>query len=220
MLDLDLGMNNWMAEPFKYPAKAIDRGKVLSKADLERLGKFERYRDVDGDGIGWRTLPGTDHPNAGYFTRGSGHNEKAQYSEKPADYKNNMDRLLKKWETARSMVPGPVEESEAGAEIGFIAFGTTHHALQESRDQLRSERNLKTSYLRLRAYPFNQQVKDFIRRHKRVYVVEQNRDGQMRDLLALEVGNDVEKIRSIRHYNGIPIDARAITNALLTQEGT
>jgi 2-oxoglutarate/2-oxoacid ferredoxin oxidoreductase subunit alpha len=219
LLDLDLGMNNWMADPFAYPTKPLDRGKVLSAADLARLGKFERYRDVDGDGIPYRTLPGTDHPLAPYFTRGSGHNEKAQYSEKPADYKNNMDRLARKFETMRKHVPAPVVENEPGAEIGFIAFGTTHHAMKECRDQLRNEKGIKTSYLRLRAYPFNQDLKDFITKHKRVYIVEQNRDGQMRDLIALEIGADVAKIRSIRNYNGIPIDARMITNTLLSQEG-
>jgi 2-oxoglutarate ferredoxin oxidoreductase subunit alpha len=219
MSDLDLGMNNWMADPFRYPEKPIDRGKVLSAEDLNRLGKFERYRDVDGDGIGYRTLPGTKHPAAGYFTRGSGHNEKAQYSEKPADYKNNMDRLLKKWETARNLVPGPVIDQAAGAEVAFVAYGTSHAAVEESRDQLRVERGLKTSYMRLRAYPFNKDVRDFILRHKRVYVVDLNRDAQMRDLLALEMGPECARIRSIRHYNGIPVDARAITNALLTQEG-
>ncbi|MEK7468700.1 MAG: 2-oxoacid:acceptor oxidoreductase subunit alpha [Planctomycetota bacterium] len=219
MLDLDLGMNNWMSDPFAYPTKPLDRGKVLSVEDLKRLGKFERYRDVDGDGIPYRTLPGTDHALAPYFTRGSGHNEKAQYSEKPADYKNNMDRLARKFETARKHVPAPVVENEPGAEIGFIAFGTTHHAMKECRDQLRNEKGVKTSYLRLRAYPFSQDLKDFITKHKRIYVVEQNRDGQMRDLIALEVGPDVAKVRSIRNYNGIPIDARMITNTLLSQEG-
>ena len=219
LLDLDLGMNNWMADPFAYPTKPLDRGKVLSVEDLNRLGKFERYRDIDGDGIPYRTLPGTNHALAPYFTRGSGHNEKAQYSEKPADYKNNMDRLARKFETARKHVPAPVVENEPGAEIGFICYGTTHHAMRECRDQLRNEKGVKTSYLRLRAYPFNQDLKDFITKHKRIYIVEQNRDGQMRDLIALEVGADVVKLRSIRNYNGIPIDARMITNTLLSQEG-
>ena len=217
--DLDLGMNNWMSDPFVYPTKPLDRGKVLTAEDLKRIGKFERYRDVDGDGIPYRTLPGTSHPAAAYFTRGSGHNEKALYSENPADYVNNMDRLARKFETARTHVPGPVEVTQPGAEAGFIAFGTTDPAMQEACDQLRNEKGLSPSYLRLRAYPFSAQVKDFVKRHKRVYVVEQNRDGQMRDLLALEVGADCGKLRSIRHYNGIPIDARFITNEFLAQEG-
>jgi len=137
MSDLDLGMNNWMADPFKYPEKPIDRGKVLDKADLERLGGFQRYKDVDGDGIGYRTLPGTDHPNAAYFTRGSGHNEKAQYTEKPDDYANNMERLNRKFETARSHVPRPELVASDKSKIGIIAYGTTHWAITESRDQLR-----------------------------------------------------------------------------------
>jgi len=219
MLDLDLGMNNWMAEPFRYPDKPLDRGKVLSAADLNRVGKFERYRDVDGDAIPYRTLPGTDHPIAGYFTRGSGHNEAAKYSEKPADYKNNMDRLARKFDTARGLVPGPVIDQVPEAEIGYIAFGTSHAATEESRDQLKAEKSIGVSYLRLRAYPFNAQLKEFVARHKRVYVIEQNRDGQMRDLIALELGPEVAKIRSIRKYDGIPIDARHITNELLSQEG-
>ncbi len=219
MLDLDLGMNNWMSDPFTMPTKPLDRGKVISAEELKKLGKFERYRDVDGDGIPYRTLPGTDAPNAAYFTRGSGHNEKALYSEKPHDYKNNMDRLLKKFDTMRTHVPGPVVEYEPGAEIGFIAFGTTHHAMAECRDQLRNEKGIKTSYFRLRAYPFNQSLKDFIARHKRVYIVEQNRDGQMRDLIALEVGADVAKLRRVNHYTGVSIDARFITNTVLSQEG-
>src|SRR5436190_22497554 len=137
MSDLDLGMNNWMSDPFKYPERPIKRGKVLSKQDLEKAGSFARYKDVDGDGIGYRTLPGTDHPAAAYFTRGSGHNEKAQYSERPDDYQNNMDRLNRKFETARNFVPKPVKVIEVASEAGIIAYGTTHWAIFESRDQLK-----------------------------------------------------------------------------------
>ncbi|HWP85596.1 MAG TPA: 2-oxoacid:acceptor oxidoreductase subunit alpha, partial [Terriglobia bacterium] len=151
MSDLDLGMNNWMADPFPYPDKPMARGKVLTAEDLDRLGKFERYRDVDGDGIPYRTLPGTKHPLAAYFTRGSGHNEKAAYSERPEDYKNNMDRLRRKYETARGRVPAPVLEEDPNAEIGLIAFGSSHWAVVEARDQLRLEQNIPTAYLRLRA---------------------------------------------------------------------
>src|SRR4030095_1288708 len=136
MSDLDLGMNNWMSDPFKYPQKKFDRGKVLSVEDLKKLGSFQRYADIDGDGIPYRTLPGTDHPAASYFTRGSGHNEKAIYSERPDDYKRNMDRLNRKYETARESVPQPDVEYAKGANIGFLAFGTTHWAIIESQDQL------------------------------------------------------------------------------------
>ncbi|HLK54066.1 MAG TPA: 2-oxoacid:acceptor oxidoreductase subunit alpha, partial [Candidatus Angelobacter sp.] len=137
--DLDLGMNNWMAHPFKYPEKPISRGKVLNEEDLKRLGGFARYKDVDGDGIPYRTLPGTNHPAAAYFTRGSGHNEKAQYSERPDDYVRNMDRLARKFETARKFVPAPVKEVEGTSKTGIIAFGTTHWAMTEACDQLLRE---------------------------------------------------------------------------------
>src|SRR5205823_13992637 len=123
MTDLDLGMNNWMADPFPYPEKPIERGKVLSAEDLEKLGGFARYKDLDGDGVGYRTLPGTNHPAAAYFTRGSGHNEKGQYSERPDDYQNNLDRLNRKFDTARAFAPKPVMEVDRAAEIGIIAFG-------------------------------------------------------------------------------------------------
>src|SRR6202035_3301847 len=136
MTDLDLGMNNWMADPFEYPSQPIQRGKVLTAEDLERLGGFARYKDVDGDGIGYRTLPGTNHPNAAFFTRGSGHNEKAQYTEREDDYVNNMDRLARKFETLRLHVPPPVVDVRTNAKIGLIAFGTSQYAVEESRDQL------------------------------------------------------------------------------------
>src|SRR5262249_19467076 len=198
MSDLDLGMNNWMSDPFAYPEKPIARGKVLSKEDLSRLGGFARYKDVDGDGIGYRTLPGTDHPLGAYFTRGSGHNEKAQYSERPEDYQRNMERLAKKFETARTFVPQPELEGDGKAKIGIIAYGTTHWAIVESRDQLRKEQKLETDYLRLRAYPFPKSVAEFIERHERVYVVEQNRDAQMFDLLRLDLTPaHIAKMRSV-----------------------
>ena len=218
MSDLDIGMNNWMADPFPYPTEPIRRGKVLTAEDLERVKKFERYRDVDGDGIPYRTLPGTDHPLAAYFTRGSGHNEKAGYSEKPDDYKNNMDRLKRKYDTARKRVPPPIIEEDEGAEIGIIAFGSTHWAIIESRDQLRKEQGIKTAYMRLQALPFNESIQSFVKRMKRVYVVEQNRDGQMCELVRLAVWRDCNKVRSIRHYTGMPIDARTVTDEILTQE--
>jgi 2-oxoglutarate ferredoxin oxidoreductase subunit alpha len=219
MLDLDLGMNNWMADPFPYPEKPMARGKVLNAEDIERLGQFERYRDVDGDGVGYRTLPGTNHPLAGYFTRGSGHNEKAAYTERPSDYVNNMDRLARKFETARQRVPAPVLHEAAKAEIVIIAYGTSHWAVLESLDQMKQEHDLGASYCRVRAFPFHPQVKDFVRRHRRVYVVDQNRDAQLCQLLRLELDPDeTKKLRSVRHYNGLPIDARSVTDSIVTQE--
>lgn len=219
MSDLDLGMNNWMSDPFKYPAKKFDRGKVLSAEDLKKLGGFERYRDVDGDGITYRTLPGTNHPAASYFTRGSGHNERAAYSERPDDYKRNLDRLNKKYETARQHVPQPQINYADGAKIGFLAFGTTHWAIIESLDQLRREYNMPISYYRLRAVPFTKDLVEFFKKHDRVYVVEQNRDGQMAMLIKLELPAELcGKIRSIRHYSGLPIDARFVTDEIAAAE--
>jgi 2-oxoglutarate ferredoxin oxidoreductase subunit alpha len=219
MSDLDLGMNNWMADPFKYPEKPINRGKVLSKEDLDRLGGFARYKDVDGDGIGYRTLPGTDHPAAAYFARGSGHNEKAQYSERPDDFENNMERINRKFETARSFVPRP--EVETGkSKIGIIGYGTSHWGLIESRDQMRNEYGVETDYLRLKAYPFTREVHDFIEQHERVYVVEQSRDAQMLSLLKLDIKPSlVTRLRSIAHIHGLPLDARSVTDELMTMEG-
>ncbi|HEX6176787.1 MAG TPA: 2-oxoacid:acceptor oxidoreductase subunit alpha, partial [Thermoanaerobaculia bacterium] len=219
--DLDLGMNNWMSDPFPYPEKPIQRGKVLTKEQLTQLnGKWGRYQDVDGDGIPYRTLPGTDHPFASYFTRGSGHDEFARYSEKPEDYKATVDRLAKKVETAKQFVPQPVIDRRAGAKIGIIAYGTTDWPVQESRHQLRSERGLETSYLRLRALPMTADVKRFVAEMDRVYVVEQNRDGQLGDLIRLEVANDQDKIRKVLHYTGLPCDARTITDAIVEMEAT
>lgn len=218
MIDLDLGMNLWTSDPFPYTDKPFDRGKVLSKADLERLGQFQRYRDLDGDAIPYRTLPGTEHPLASYFTRGSGHNESAGYTEKPHDYVHMMDRLDRKFETARTLVPKPEIETEAGAEVGLVAFGSTDLAMRECRDQLGAA-GIKTDYFRLRAYPFTPELKDFVRKRSRTYVVEQNRDGQMFELIQLEMGTLVERMRSVRHYNGLPVDARSISDGILEQEG-
>jgi 2-oxoglutarate ferredoxin oxidoreductase subunit alpha len=219
MSDLDLGMNNWMSDPFDYPARKLDRGKVLTAEDLKKLGSFQRYGDVDGDGIPYRTLPGTNHPAAAYFTRGSGHNENAVYSERPADYKRNMDRLNKKYETTRDEVPQPEIIFAKGTKIGFLAFGTTHWAIIESLDQLQREYKMPVSYFRLRALPFTKHLVEFFERHERVYVVEQNRDGQMEMLVKAELPAELtSKIRSIRHYSGIPIDARFVTDELVAAE--
>jgi len=221
MTDLDLGMNNWMADPFTYPTEPIRRGKVLTAEDLERLGGFARYKDVDGDGIGYRTLPGTNHPNAAFFTRGSGHNEKAQYTEREDDYVNNMDRLARKFETLRLHVPKPVVDTRPNAQIGFVAFGTSQYAVEESRDQLRAENGIETSYLRLKAYPFTQELHDFIERHDRVYVIEQNRDAQLLSLMRMEFDPaETAKLISVRYYGGLPLDARTVTDNVLSKEKT
>jgi 2-oxoglutarate ferredoxin oxidoreductase subunit alpha len=217
LTDLDLGMNNWMSDPFEYPTKPINRGKVLDAAALEKAGKFERYRDVDGDGIPYRTLPGTDHPLAAYFTRGSGHTEKATYTERPEDYVNLMNRLEKKFNTARQFVPKPQVVTEKDAKVGIIAFGSSHFAVEEARDELK-EAGIKTSYLRVKALPFTEELKKFVDSHERVYVVEQNRDGQLHDLIALELPSQATKLRSIKHYNGLPLNARFVTEAVSGEE--
>lgn len=219
MSDLDLGMNNWMSDPFPYPETPIERGKVLGKEDLDRLGSFGRYKDVDGDGIPYRTLPGTRHPAAAYFTRGSGHDAQGKYSERPEDYANNMDRLQRKFENARSFVPAPVVETMSGAEVGVVAFGSSHWALTESRDQLRDEQSMATDYLRIRALPFAPKIADFVRSHKRVYVVEQNRDAQMFSLLKLDLDAELAlRLRSVARLDGLPLDARSVTDEISAME--
>jgi len=220
MSDLDIGMNNWVSDPFPYPEELLNRGKVLSKDDMDRLGTFARYQDVDGDGIGYRTLPGTEHPNAAWFARGSGHNENALYSERPEDFVNNLDRLEHKWNTARNLVPSPVvERTTPGAKVGIIAFGSSHWAVLETVDQLREEQGIAADYLRLRAYPFSAAVEEFMEAHERVYVVDQNRDGQMLQLIKMDIAAaEVVKLRSIRHYDGHPLEARFVTDSIVSQE--
>jgi 2-oxoglutarate ferredoxin oxidoreductase subunit alpha len=155
-----------------------------------------------------------------FFTRGSGHNDKAQYSERPDDYVNNVNRLSRKFETARAEVPAPVVETDKEAKIGIIGYGTSHWAIIESRDQLREEMNVKTSYLRVRAYPFNNEILEFIDAHERIYIVEQNRDAQLAMLLRLELSPErCAKLRSVLHYSGLPIDARSVSDDILAQEG-
>ncbi len=218
MSDLDLGMNTWMAEPFAYPDKPLDRGKVLDEAKVKELGaSWGRYKDVDGDAIPYRTLPGTPMP--AYFTRGSGHNAMAQYSERADDYVQNLDRLAKKFETARTLVPPAVLETDDEATIGVIAYGSSHWAVEEARDQLREEAGIKTAYLRLRAYPFGPEVEAFVRKFDRVYVVEQNRDAQMLSLLRLDLDPSLAaRMRSVLHYSGLPIDARSVSDSVRAQE--
>jgi 2-oxoglutarate ferredoxin oxidoreductase subunit alpha len=217
MSDLDLGMNFWTRTKFKAPTKPFDRGKVMNAEALQKAGKFERYRDVDGDGIPYRTLPGTDHPMAAYFLRGSGHNEGAKYTEKAEDYVNLVDRLKKKTETAKKLVPKPIVVKEAGAKVGIIAYGTTDLAMNEARDLLKTS-NIKTNYLRLRALPLTDEVNQFYKENDKVYVVEQNRDGQVEKLIRLNLGDQSMKSKSVVHYDGLPIDAQSIVDGILSQE--
>ena len=185
--DLDLGMNLWLTDPFPYPDQADRSAARCSIAeDLERLGQFERYSDVDGDGVCYRTIPGTEHPLAAYFTRGTGHNEKSGYSERPEDWKKNLDRLALKLETARGrLCPRRSSRASPAAKVGLIAYGGTHWAMVEARDLLRDQ-GIATEYCRIRALPVSDEVAHFIERHQRVYVVEQNRDGQVASLLRVD----------------------------------
>lgn len=216
--DLDLGMNLWLSDPFDYPEQPLNRGKVLDAAELERRGVFERYRDVDGDGICYRTVPGTEHRLAAYFTRGTGHNEKSGYSELPHDWKNNLDRLAKKLETARGQLPAPVISGDSTARVGLIAYGSSHPAVVEARDRL-LEHGIATEYCRVRALPTSDEVTQFIERHERVYVIEQNRDGQVHSLLkASHVGQLADRLVSITHYNGTPLAAENIVRPVVGWE--
>ena len=216
--DLDLGMNLWMTKPFSYPERPFDRGKVLSAERIEELkGEWGRYKDVDGDAVTYRTLPGTDHPPAGYFTRGSGHDENARYTESGEVYARNLDRLARKFETARGALPAPVVDGD-DSKIGIIAFGSTKNAVLEARERLH-DAGLEVDFLRVRAVPLSKAVTDFVRKHERLYVVEMNRDGQLYDLLRLHLPAElVGRLSSIRHYNGQPIPAAAITEPLLKME--
>lgn len=215
--DLDLGMNSWMSRPLAYPEKPFDRGKVLSAEDLARLDSWGRYRDVDGDGIPYRTLPGTNHEGAGFFTRGTGHDEQARYSENPQTWRQNLDRLVRKHDTARLRVPQPVAD-ESNHRVGLIAYGTTHHAVVEARDILRDD-GLALDYLRVRALPLSPDVAAFVERHERIYVVEQNRDGQLYGIMRTELPPHlISRLHSIRHYDGVPIDAHAIVDPIQAAE--
>jgi len=217
--DLDLGMNNWMTEPFEYPDKPMDRGKVLWEEDLERLGgKWGRYRDADGDGIPYRTVPGNRHPSAPYMTRGTGHNEEAQYSEDSTLWHDMMERLKKKYNTAREYVPKPVIDCVDCTDIGIIAFGSTEPAVLEARHQL-SEMGIKTDFMRVRSVPFTAEVGDFVRSHARNYVVELNRDGQLHQLLTLEHPEEATQLVSLAYHDGLPLTASRVRSMLLAKEG-
>src|SRR5215469_14836742 len=202
--DLDLGMNLWMSEPFAYPDQPMDRGKVLSAEELTKLGGFNRYEDVDGDGIGYRTIPGTKHPLAAYFTRGSGHNKYAQYTERADEWEANLQRLAHKFEHARTVVPRPVVDEVQGAEIGVIAYGSTDPAIVEARAMLASK-GIKTSYLRLRALPTTTEFNEFVAKYPRIYVVENNFDGQMQKILLTEVPEYATRLRSVSKCDGLPL---------------
>ncbi len=216
LTDLDLGMNNWMADPFPFSEAPYDRGKVLDADGVEHLKEtWGRYRDLDGDGIPWRTLPGTDHPRAAFFTRGSGHDERAAYTEKAADYVRNMERLARKLETGRALLPKPVSEDRPGAKAGLLAFGTSHYGTAEGRDRLDREHGLPLDYLRLRALPLGDEARSWIERHETVYVVEQNRDAQVAGLLRDALPSCAARFVSVLQYDGLPLDATTVVDGVL-----
>jgi 2-oxoglutarate/2-oxoacid ferredoxin oxidoreductase subunit alpha len=217
LTDLDLGMNLWPTEPFKYPEQPMDRGKVLSAEDLNQIKNWKRYADVDGDGIGWRTLPGTNHPQAAYFTRGTGHNAAARYSERAEDWQGNLERIERKHDTARTLVPPPVIDANSAAEIGLISYGTNDPAVQEARDRL-AQAGVPTSYLRVRALPLEATLVEFIRQHARVYVIENNFDAQLRALIQLHAPEYATRLMPINKCDGLPLSACWITEAIVERE--
>ena len=220
--DLDLGMNNWLSDPFDYPDQPITRGKVLDARALQDFidehGKWGRYMDVDGDGIAYRTLPGTDHRFAAYFTRGTGHDEMAVYSERSDDWVENMTRLRLKMDTAREMLPQPIIDDSSDADIGIITFGTNEDAIREARDWLAND-GIKTNYLRVLALPLASAVTDFIDAHKSIFVVENNFDGQLTQLIRLEHPENISHVRSLALGDGLPMTPDWIYDSLKEQEG-
>src|SRR5690606_40904311 len=207
--DLDLGMNNWMGEPFAYPEQPLQRGKVLSAEEVERLERFRRYADVDGDGIPYRTLPGNQSPRAAWFGRGTGHDEDARYSEKGDDWWRNMERLRRKHDTARQYVPTAVIEERQGARLGVICYGTTRYAIEEARDALAQE-GVVIDVMRLRALPFGAEVEDFVARHDDLLVIEMNRDNQLRDILRAELPQQAPKLHGAGYIDGMPLTADCV----------
>jgi 2-oxoglutarate/2-oxoacid ferredoxin oxidoreductase subunit alpha len=207
--DLDIGMNLWMSERFEYPSEPMKRGKVLSAEDVKALGNsFARYRDEDGTGVGPRTLPGTDAMGAAYFTRGTGHTDAATYSERPGDWQNNLIRLDRKHEHARTLVPGPVVTG-GGAKLGVIAMGSADPAIIEAR-AIMSRAGLETDYLRVRALPFSAGIREFIAAHETVVVVELNQHGQLAILLRTEYPEFATRIKSIAHCDGLPLSGEFV----------
>jgi 2-oxoglutarate ferredoxin oxidoreductase subunit alpha len=215
MLDLDIGMNEWLTAPFAWDDnRRIDRGKVMSFEDLEAGKDFGRYLDVDGDGIPYRTYPGTHPDRGGYFTRGTSRNPYARYSEEGSVYVDNMQRLLRKFETAKSLIPTPVRrDAPRATKTGVIYFGSTTPALDEALEMLEAQ-GRHVDALRLRGFPFADAVLDFIAQHEQVFVVEQNRDGQLRTLIMNEGGVDPAKLIAVNHYDGTPITARFIVGEI------
>jgi 2-oxoglutarate ferredoxin oxidoreductase subunit alpha len=216
--DLDMGMNQWMSKPFEYPDRPMDRGKILWEKDLEELkGNWGRYVDKDGDGIPYRTIPGNKHPLGSYFTRGTGHDEQARYTEDNVTFQRNMERLKKKFVTAKEYLPKSVTHMTEGATIGILAYGSTEAAINEARVQLEKEHGMKTSFMRVRATPFTHDVDDFVHAHEVIYVVEMNRDGQLQKLLTLAYPEAAMKLKSVAFGDGMPASAKWVREGILAK---
>jgi 2-oxoglutarate ferredoxin oxidoreductase subunit alpha len=217
MTDLDIGMNDWMCPDLKWDeAYQPDKGKVLSADDLESMDKFYRYLDVDGDGITYRTIPG-EHPKGSYFTRGSGHTKYGGYTEDSADYQEVVDRLLVKWETARTIIPEPEIEYSKFNKSAILSLGSCDGAVKEALMHLK-KKNIGLNYCRVKAFPFTESVTEFIAKHERVYVLEQNRDAQLRSLLMLDANASPEKLVSMLHYDGMPVCASFVIDRVLEED--
>jgi 2-oxoglutarate ferredoxin oxidoreductase subunit alpha len=217
--DLDLGMNQWMTKPFEYPGVPMDRGKILWEEDLDKLnGVWSRYKDVDGDGIPYRTVAGNRHHMAAYFTRGTGHDENAKYSEEAGNWEANLLRLKQKYDTARSLVPEPVIVKTPGAKVGLLTYGSSEAAVREAHAMLKKTGVVKMDFMRMRALPCTRKVVDFIKKHERIYVIEANRDGQMCQILSATLPDQAPKLRSAAHSDGLPLTARWVRDTILSQE--
>ena len=216
--DLDMGMNQWMSRPFEYPPTPMDRGKILWEKDLEEIkGNWGRYLDKDGDGIPYRTVPGNKHMTSAYFTRGTGHDEYARYTEDSATFHDNMERLKRKYETAKQFLPKPVVDETNGAKTGIIAYGSTESAINEARDQLAVDHGMKTNFMRVRSFPFTPEVDEFVRKHDQIFVVEMNRDGQLHQLLSLANPDSATRLISVAYGDGMPASASWIRNGILAK---
>jgi 2-oxoglutarate/2-oxoacid ferredoxin oxidoreductase subunit alpha len=214
--DLDIGMNDWMCRELKWDdAYRPDRGKILERAQIEKLEKFQRYLDKDGDGIPYRTLPGV-HPKGAWFARGSGHSQYGTYTEDSAEYQIVLDRLLRKWSTAKRLVPRAIIDATAGSDIGIVSLGSCDSAIREALALLKA-RGVGVNYMRVRAFPFSEDVERFLAAHRLLFVVEQNRDAQFRSLLTLETAVEKSKLRSLLHYNGLPISSSFIVDGVLAE---
>jgi 2-oxoglutarate ferredoxin oxidoreductase subunit alpha len=216
--DLDMGMNQWMSKPFQYPDVPMDRGKILWEKDLEELkGNWGRYLDKDGDGIAYRTVPGNTNPLSSYFTRGTGHDENARYTEDSSIWLKNMDRLKRKYETAKKYVPAPVLHSTPGATVGILGYGSTEAAILEAQQQLEAQHGIKADFLRVRALPFTDEVTEFVNKYDQIFVVEMNRDGQMNQILTVAYPQRAPYFRSVAYGDGLPAAAKWVREGILAK---